>query len=149
MPRQGITPVVAIVLLLMMTVAAAGGAYTWVTGIIGQGQEQGTDTLNREITVRDVSCDTNGDADIFLSNTGSTTVDGNSMTYYLYNVSTGSLVTTASAPSLGSIDPGSDTGSQTVGFGSTLTAGLEYRVEVEFDNEDGYSVEGTCQAQSP
>ncbi len=143
--RKGITPVVAIVLLLMMTVAAAGGAYTWVTGIISQGQEEGTNTLNRQIEVMDISC-TGSTVDFFLTNSGSTSVDANSVTIYQYDVSDGSLMTTVDS-SNGNMAPGDDW-DQTSGLSgfNSMTAGNEYRIEFEFDNENGYSVEGTCQA---
>lgn len=150
MPRKGITPVVAIVLLLMMTVAAAGGAYTWVTGIIGQGQEEASSSLNRQIEVIDVACNAGGTSpavDFFLTNSGSTDIDANSVTIYLFNVSTGNLLDTNSGQSNGNMAPGSDWPGTADFTAEDMAQGRQYRVEFEFDNEDGYTVEGTCQAQ--
>lgn len=142
MTRKGITPVVAVVLLLMMTVAAAGGAYTWVTGIVAQGQEQGSESLNRQVEVRDVSCATGGSVDFFLANTGSSSVDANDVTVYQYNVSSGDLMTTSSI-SNGALSPGSNWDSST--SMNAMNAGWQYRIEFEFVNEDGYVIQGNCQ----
>ncbi|MFB6077122.1 MAG: archaellin/type IV pilin N-terminal domain-containing protein [Candidatus Nanohaloarchaea archaeon] len=146
MTRKGITPVVAIVLLLMMTVAAAGGAYTWVTGIIERGQEQGQASLNRQVDIKDLTCWTNGTVDFYLVNSGQTELDANDVTAYLYSVGTDNLLNTNGSLSNGQWSVGSAWDSST-DFASTLTAGNQYEVEFELTNEDGYSVTGSCQAE--
>ncbi|MDY6773939.1 MAG: archaellin/type IV pilin N-terminal domain-containing protein [Candidatus Nanohaloarchaea archaeon] len=145
MNREGITPVVAVVLLLMMTVAAAGAFYAFTQGIIGGRQEQARQQLNTELQIKGLSCTESGDdVDFFLVNSGDATVDASDVTLYLYNVSTGELSDTTSA-SAGDIAPGGNWDS-TADFGANLVGGLEYRVEFEFTNQGSYTVSGTCQA---
>lgn len=142
--RRGITPVVAIVLLLMMTVAAAGGAYAWVNDVVGQSQEQGEEQLDRNVALRDLVC-SGTTVQFYLANTGSADVDANSVTVYQYNVSTGNLITTTDISyGNGVLSAGSDwDSSATV---NSMTPGRDYRIAFEFDNEEGYTVDGTCQA---
>ncbi|MCJ7478995.1 MAG: hypothetical protein MUP63_02345 [Candidatus Nanohaloarchaeota archaeon QJJ-7] len=147
--RKGITPVVAMILLLMMTVAAAGAAFAWTQGIITGQQEDVETELDTEITVRDMQCASDGTVDFFLDNTGSATVSANNtVSVYLYSVSTGDLVnTTDTSRQGGDMEPG-DAWDSTVSFDSAdMDNGIDYEIEFEFPNQGSYSVSGTCQAE--
>ncbi len=147
--RSGITPVVAIVLLLMMTVAAAGGAYAWVEGIIGDAEGQGEDTLDRDVQLRDLVCYDNSTVEFFLANVGTAEVDANAVTIYQYETASGDLMTSTDTSYSGGILAVNDDWSDTTGSAlNAMTAGADYRIEFEFDNEDGYMVTGSCQARN-
>lgn len=149
--RKGITPVIAIVLLLMMTVAIAGGAYAWMQGIIGGTQEQANFAQNTELEFLDLQCEESTGSIVFtLQNDGSTTLDASNVDVFLHNISTGELIqaNTSVQRSPSDFAPGDLWQDQTVQFQgvSALVNGLEYRVQIEFTNDNSYSVENTCQA---
>lgn len=153
MVRKGITPVVAIVLLLMMTVTAAGAAFAWTQGVLQGQQEQTSQRLNTEVTLRSLDCAAGGSSpelQFYLDNTGSVTVPASasgSVTVYLYNVSTGDLVDTVETSRGSDIKPGEAWDGSISSFpGANMKDGLEYKVQFEFTNQGSYTVSGTCQA---
>ncbi|MFB6076544.1 MAG: archaellin/type IV pilin N-terminal domain-containing protein, partial [Candidatus Nanohaloarchaea archaeon] len=123
--RSGITPVVAIVLLLMMTVAAAGAAYTWFSQMQSQVQERATQTLQTDMEVKDLRCDSSTDKiEVAIKNSGSTEIELTNTDLFVRD-STGHLNITMT-----SLDLSTDSGNALCSGGS---AGCSFKSPGKFD----------------
>lgn len=151
--RHGVTPVVSIVLLLMLTVAIAGGAYTWVDGMIQERYQQAQNDLNTQLEMKDLQCDaTTGEVDFYIKNTGSTEVSRAQVDVYLYQISDGRLAADASRTGLNPLQPTDSwtsirSGVAPIDFGpGVMNTNRKYRIEFEFSGASGTSVKDTCTA---
>ncbi len=87
---KGITPVIAIVLLLMITIAMVGFAFVWFQGMWSQTAETTSSQIQAQqqamlktIVIDNVNCP---GADIYVRNTGSTTIPVDEVTVYVAGV---------------------------------------------------------------
>lgn len=154
MQRSGITPVIAVVLLVMIAVTLIGGVWAWTEGLVSGQQNEADQQLDTRVEYRGLNCAANGDIDITVKNTGSIDVSSSSVDVFVYNVSNDNLngQSTGNSNFLdgtdndGTLAVGEVATESGVSGGWVFDAGRQYRVQVDFTNQD-YSVSSTCQAQ--
>ncbi len=167
--RNGITPVIAIVLLLMMTVAAAGGAYAWLTQLQEQFQKQAEQDVERGIDITDLRCyneEGAGTVEVFFSNSGTTELDLDPIDLNVRSASTGNVNYTLTRTSISLAagrlsdqvffetdgnedfsDPRSSAAYSIV-LDGTMENGQRYEMEFIFTDENSETVTSTCQAEA-
>ncbi len=142
--RNGITPVVAIVLLLMMTVAASGGAYAWMTQVQDEAQEDAARGLSTGVDLRDVRC-RGINISFTASNTGDTALSSDEADVYVR--ADGDLLGAGTADVSGAafLQPGG-VGSSHVTLPETTRRNVRYEIEVVFDDDD-HATTAFCRSQ--
>lgn len=171
MGRNGITPVIAVVLLLMMTVAAAGGAYAWTSGLMEGFFGRAEAETQRDIAIKNIACfnqaPTAGDGayvEVYFSNTGTKKLDLQPVDMHIRPRDTGninySLTRTGISLTSGALSPMIDfqfgdgfaspgtSSAYIIGLESRFESGKNYEIEFVFTDEANTKRVGYCQAQT-
>jgi len=164
---KGVTPVIAVLLLLMMTVAAAGGAYVWMTSLQEDLKEQTqseAESMNRDISLNELTCDNDGTIEVLLRNSGEKEIDLNPVDMEIRNADTGEINfslskldmdltgTDASDADFVSLEgdgvasPGG-TGYYTLSAEGEFQSNMLYEITFIFKDEDSYEKTAECRTE--
>ncbi|MDY6789160.1 MAG: archaellin/type IV pilin N-terminal domain-containing protein, partial [Candidatus Nanohaloarchaea archaeon] len=164
--RQGVTPVVAILIMLMIAVVAGTGAYVWISQFQEESQEKTQEEfedLDRGIALQSLRCYNEGGSghlEAWFKNTGQTKLDLDPVDMIIEKANAESANTTLSRPSLsllnGTLSQDIDIVQGSGDFSSAETSatyeietsrfqeGISYNVEFIFTAEDEFSVSESC-----
>ncbi len=148
--RQGVTPIIAIVMLLFLVIIAVSGFAMFLNELLDAQWEDIRQQTHTETQFRHLACNDHpnqGDTiDFLVKNTGETTIDTADVDVYVRAISDGRLIDMLSA-SGDTLDPG-DHWRETLALGSSdFKAGHAYLIELEFTSNEGTSTIRQCTAR--